>query len=109
MLTPAATVAQTFIRNQPWHASLTPGQQARLMEQLTFVKGEKGDCLLPAGATVKGWYAVLDGLVELQSTCETPLCCVCPGPSSRPSRNRTCPSTATSWRTLTGASARPWH
>ena len=61
MLTPAATVAQTFIRNQPWHASLTPGQQARLMEQLTFVKGEKGDCLLPAGATVKGWYAVLDG------------------------------------------------
>ena len=68
MLTPAATVAQTFIRNQPWHASLTPGQQARLMEQLTFVKGEKGDCLLPAGATVKGWYAVLDGLVKLQST-----------------------------------------
>ena len=35
---------------------------------LTFVKGEKGDCLLPAGATVKGWYAVLDGLVKLQST-----------------------------------------
>lgn len=68
MLTPTATVAQTFISNQPWHASLTPGQQARLMEQLTFVKGEKGDCLLPAGATVKGWYAVLDGLVKLQST-----------------------------------------
>ena len=34
----------------------------------TFVKGEKGDCLLPAGATVKGWYAVLDGLVKRGSS-----------------------------------------
>ncbi len=68
MLTPAATLAQAFILNQPWQGSLPPAQQAWLLEQLTFVKGEKGKCLLPAGAPVKGWYAVLDGLVKLQST-----------------------------------------
>ncbi len=46
MLSPNATLAQAFIRNQPWHGALSAEQQSRLLERLTFVKGDKGDCLL---------------------------------------------------------------
>jgi len=68
MLTSPATLAAAFIRSQPWHATLASGLQADILGHLTLIKGEKGDCLLPAGAAVKGWYAVLSGLVKLQST-----------------------------------------
>ncbi|HWS05412.1 MAG TPA: Crp/Fnr family transcriptional regulator [Burkholderiaceae bacterium] len=68
MLSPNATLAQAFIRSQPWHGSLSAEQQTRLLGRLSFVKGAKGDCLLAAGSAVQGWYAVLEGLVKLQST-----------------------------------------
>jgi CRP/FNR family cyclic AMP-dependent transcriptional regulator len=68
MLTSPATLAAAFIQSQPWHGSLPSVQQADLLDHLSLIRGEKGDCLLPEGAQVKGWYAVLSGLVKLQST-----------------------------------------
>ena len=51
MLSLNATLAQAFIRSQPWHGSLSAEQQARLLGRLNFVKGAKGDCLLAAGCS----------------------------------------------------------
>ena len=68
MLTSPATLAANFIQSQPWHGTLDPAMQGEVLSHLTLVKGEKGQCLLPTGATVNGWYAVISGLVKLQST-----------------------------------------
>jgi hypothetical protein len=57
--------------SQPWHGSSAVwSSRLDLLDHLELrSRGEKGDCLLPAGAAqVKGWYAVLSGLVKLQST-----------------------------------------
>lgn len=68
MLPLPTTLAAAFIQGQPWHGALTAAMQREVIDQLTLVKGEKGACLLPTGTPVKGWYAVLNGLVKLQST-----------------------------------------
>lgn len=57
-----------FLGGQPWFPSLQAEQQARLRECCFTQEGRKGEVLLGAGAPVKGWYAVLSGLVKLQST-----------------------------------------
>ncbi|WP_137891422.1 Crp/Fnr family transcriptional regulator [Ramlibacter sp. 2FC] len=67
MLHSPCSPAANFLQSQPWHASLAPEEQLRVLERLTLVEGGKGDCLLPLGAQVQGWYAVLSGLVKLQS------------------------------------------
>lgn len=68
MLTSPATLGAAFILSQPWHSALAPAMQRDVLAHLTLLKGEKGACLLPMGASVNGWYAVLSGLVKLQST-----------------------------------------
>lgn len=57
-----------FLRSQPWFAALSGDTQTRLLERTLTLSGHKGDVMLAAGSPVKGWYAVLSGLVKLQST-----------------------------------------
>lgn len=61
-------MAALFVQHQPWYASLSNEQQQELLAHLTLLKGHKGQCMLPTGSPVRGWYAVLHGLVKLQST-----------------------------------------
>ena len=56
-----------FLRMQRWFADLTAEEQERVSAKVFTVKGSKGDVLLQAGGEVKGWYAVITGLVKLQS------------------------------------------
>jgi CRP/FNR family cyclic AMP-dependent transcriptional regulator len=63
----AASMHHRFLSGQPWFASLAAEHQARLLERTFTQDGRKGEVLLPAGVPVKGWYAVLSGLVKLQS------------------------------------------
>jgi CRP/FNR family transcriptional regulator, cyclic AMP receptor protein len=59
--------AESFLRSQPWFVSLHQDQQSDLLQSLTFLSGEKGETLLHNGTAVRGWYAVLNGLVKLES------------------------------------------
>lgn len=63
----AALAHHRFLSGQPWFADLPADAQTRLLERTFTIAGRKGDVLLAAGETVKGWYAVLSGLVKLQS------------------------------------------
>ena len=63
----SAPSASRFIAAQPWFASVSAAMQERLRAEVFAVQGEKGDVMLPAGSAVDGWYAVLSGLVMLQS------------------------------------------
>jgi CRP/FNR family transcriptional regulator, cyclic AMP receptor protein len=56
-----------FLRMQPWFGTLAPALQERLLAGTSTLHGAKGQVLLHAGEPVKGWYAVLSGLVKLQS------------------------------------------
>lgn len=56
-----------FIVAQPWMASVSDEMRKRVVEGVTTLQGNKGDVILRAGEEVKGWYAVLSGLVKLQS------------------------------------------
>jgi CRP/FNR family cyclic AMP-dependent transcriptional regulator len=56
-----------FLSMQPWFAGLGEAMQARILDQATTLQGAKGEVLLHAGEEVKGWYAVLTGLVKLQT------------------------------------------
>lgn len=56
-----------FLQAQPWFAELPPPAQERIAQGVGLARGAKGDILLRAGERVEGWYAVLSGLVKLQS------------------------------------------
>jgi len=57
-----------LLQMQPWFGELVPAEQARIADSAFTVAGAKGDVLLHAGERVQGWYAVLSGLVKLQSS-----------------------------------------
>jgi CRP/FNR family transcriptional regulator, cyclic AMP receptor protein len=57
-----------FLQMQPWFGELPADAQARIAQAVFTAKGAKGDVMLHAGDLVAGWYAVLSGLVKLQST-----------------------------------------
>lgn len=61
------TSPSQFLQGQPWFAQLPAALQARLQERATVQQAAKGAVALHAGDRVKGWYAVLSGLVKLQS------------------------------------------
>jgi CRP-like cAMP-binding protein len=63
----ASRPAAQFFRLQPWFAHLPPAMADALVERSSLVRGAKGAVLLHAGEAVQGWYAVLAGLVSLQS------------------------------------------
>ena len=57
-----------FLKTQPWFTQLSDEMQTQVADRTSTLGGDKGDVLLHAGADVKGWYAVLSGLVKLQSS-----------------------------------------
>ena len=59
--------ALQFLLSQPWFGQLPRQQQESIAASVFTLQGNKGDVLLHAGEEVKGWYAVLNGLVKLQS------------------------------------------
>lgn len=56
-----------FLLMQPWFRELPANMQESLADGVFTLQGGKGEVLLHAGEEVKGWYAVLNGLVKLQS------------------------------------------
>ena len=56
-----------FLATQSWFASLPHSTQNHVGENVLRTTGKKGDVMLQANAPVEGWYAVLSGLVKLQS------------------------------------------
>lgn len=56
-----------FLATQPWFSRLPQALQSRVVDEVFTRTGDKGDLLLRAGEPVEGWYAVLSGLVKLQS------------------------------------------
>jgi CRP/FNR family transcriptional regulator, cyclic AMP receptor protein len=56
-----------FLQAQPWFAELPAGAQEGIAQAVWLQQGAKGDVMLRAGDRVQGWYAVLSGLVKLQS------------------------------------------
>lgn len=67
MLTFTHRTTPIFLASQPWLARLPHTLRTRVVEEVFTIKGDKGDVLLRAGEPVKGWYAVLSGLVKLQT------------------------------------------
>ena len=59
-----------FLNSQPWYAALPADAQARVARHVTLHTAAKGDVMLRSGEPVHGWYAVLSGLVKLQSQSE---------------------------------------
>jgi CRP/FNR family transcriptional regulator, cyclic AMP receptor protein len=56
-----------FLRMQRWFGDLDAAMQERVTDKVFTIQGSKGDVMLRAGDEVQGWYAVLSGLVKLQS------------------------------------------
>ncbi|MDB5873212.1 MAG: transcriptional regulator, Crp/Fnr family [Ramlibacter sp.] len=56
-----------FLHMQRWFADLPQETQVRVADKVFTLQGSKGDVMLRAGEEVQGWYAVLSGLVKLQS------------------------------------------
>src|SRR5205814_1083197 len=56
-----------FILAQPWMAELPDTTRERIVNSVYTLQGNKGEAILRANEEVKGWYAVLTGLVKLQS------------------------------------------
>ena len=67
MLHDISRPSSQFLQMQRWFVDLPPEDQERVADRVFTLKGSKGDVLLHAGQEVKGWYAVITGLVKLQS------------------------------------------
>ncbi len=77
-----ATPTARFLSTQTWYASLAPSAQQEVAGSLLHQTGKRGDVMLPADTQVEGWYAVLTGLVKLQTVSvngrsSTFLCATC--------------------------------
>jgi CRP/FNR family cyclic AMP-dependent transcriptional regulator len=59
--------AVRFLLAQPWMAGLPEDVRQRVVESSYRLPGNKGEAILRSGEPVKGWYAVLHGLVKLQT------------------------------------------
>jgi CRP-like cAMP-binding protein len=62
-----ASPTARFLAAQTWFAGLTHGNQEQVLGSLLHRTGKRGDVMLHADAPVEGWYAVLSGLVKLQT------------------------------------------
>lgn len=63
----AHVLARNFLATQPWYTALDPASRQQLADEIELVHAAKGDTVLAAGVPVQGWYAVLSGLVKLQT------------------------------------------
>lgn len=65
---PSTTLSTSrFLVAQSWFSSLPHSMQKHVDENVVRTAWKKGDLMLQANAPVEGWYAVLSGLVKLQS------------------------------------------
>lgn len=60
--------ATQFLHAQPWFAELPALLRQRVLDESLTLSAAKGQVILAAGAPVQGWYAVLSGLVKLESS-----------------------------------------
>ena len=67
MFTTHHSSSARFLAPQPWFTRLPLAAQQRVSDSLVYTSGKKGDVMLPAHAPVAGSYAVVSGLVKLQS------------------------------------------
>ncbi|HCY15524.1 MAG: Crp/Fnr family transcriptional regulator [Curvibacter sp. GWA2_64_110] len=67
MLCDARLLARHFLATQPWFNALDAASQAQLTQRVEVLQAGKGQTVLGAGEPVQGWYAVLSGLVKLQT------------------------------------------
>ena len=67
MLDIVSSPSSRFLRMQPWFAGLPETARERVTATVVTQTGRKGDVMLRSGDEVNGWYAVLSGLVKLQS------------------------------------------
>lgn len=67
MFCDARLLAGHFLATQPWFGSLDAASQTQLTQQVDLLQASKGQTVLAAGQPVQGWYAVLHGLVKLQT------------------------------------------
>lgn len=56
-----------FLAAQAWFNALPSKQQSVLLATVFTLAGRKGTTVLPANQPVQGWYAVLSGLVKIES------------------------------------------
>lgn len=56
-----------FLAAQPWFAGLPRSIQVQVNASVLRMKGRKGELMLQANAPVEGWYAVLSGLIKVQT------------------------------------------
>ena len=56
-----------FLLTQPWFTALPQKQQEVLRAAVFTLRARKGTTVLPANEPVQGWYAVLSGLVKIES------------------------------------------
>jgi CRP-like cAMP-binding protein len=62
-----ASSTSRFLASQSWFSALPLLTQTQVLESLWVSTAKKGDVMLHADTPVEGWYAVLSGLVKLQS------------------------------------------
>lgn len=67
MLLEPRSPAYLFLYGQTWFESLRHEVKNQLVNDMTLLKGNKGDTLLPYGSQADGWYAVLSGMIKIQS------------------------------------------
>lgn len=67
VLTITNRTTPVFLASQPWLARLPHALRTRVLDEVFTIKGDKGDVLLRDREPVQGWYAVLSGLVKLQT------------------------------------------
>ena len=63
----AHVLARNFLGTQPWYSGLDSAARQQLDDEIELISAAKGATVLAAGAPVQGWYAVLSGLVKLQT------------------------------------------
>jgi CRP/FNR family cyclic AMP-dependent transcriptional regulator len=59
--------ALRLLREQPWFAELPCDLQDLVQHSACTLRARRGQVTLPAGEVAQGWYAVVWGLVKLQS------------------------------------------
>ncbi|WP_296448232.1 Crp/Fnr family transcriptional regulator [Rhodoferax sp. UBA5149] len=62
-----ASSTSRFLAAQPWFASLPLSTQTQISGQVVRTTGQKGELMLQANVPVAGWYAVLAGLIKIQT------------------------------------------
>lgn len=66
----ASLPPERFLQAQPWFGRLSDDSRGRLAQAVFTVSARKASVVLRKNEQVQGWYAVLSGLVKLQSQSE---------------------------------------